>query len=335
MNKPSSSNFIMKVLFVAQYSPHREKNIPIHVQNQMDQLIDSGANVIPFPFRQNGFKSKLNSYFELKQHLQKNSYDIVHCHFSYIGLAGLLASPKKNVIVSFMGTDLENILKNKKGINVVVSNQLTNLLIRRSSNLVGIIAKNERHYSFLKNRVKCPIINLPNGVDITKFSPGDQDMARNYLNILLDSNLIIFCTAKENNPIKNIELADRAIDFLKRQAVVDFRVLSGLSQEELREYFRAADCLLLTSFSEGSPNVIKEAMACNLPIVATRVGDIPERLKNDDSSYITGFDAAEIAEALNKVIEKKRASKGRELLINEGLDVESTTNKLIKFYNGK
>jgi teichuronic acid biosynthesis glycosyltransferase TuaC len=57
----------------------------------------------------------------------------------------------------------------------------------------------------------------------------------------------------------------------------------------------AADLLLLTSLTEGSPQVIKEAMACNCPIVATDVGDIREIIGYTDGCYITTFKPSDVA----------------------------------------
>jgi glycosyltransferase involved in cell wall biosynthesis len=323
----------MKVLFVAQYAPHREKKIPIHVQSQMDSLIKNNIDVIPYPFHQNGIFDKIKSYIKLKRFLKSNRFDIIHCHFSYIGLAGLLASKEKNVIVSFMGTDLENILTDQSQFTVKISNLLTKYLINRSNSLKGIIVKNQKHYKFLSSKVKCPIINLPNGVDIDKFYPIDINIARKKIGYNINKPLVIFCTAKNNNPIKNIDLANKSIDILKEKINVEFKVLSQLNHDQLLLYYNSADVLLLTSLSEGSPNVIKEAMACNLPIVATNVGDISERIKDDENSHVANFDSIEIAECIYKVILTNQRSKGREILINDKIDNTSIANKLIEFYN--
>lgn len=323
----------MKVLFVAQYAPHREKNIPIHVQSQMDSLIENNIDVVPYPFHQNGIVAKIKSYIKLKRYLKSNRFDIIHCHFSYIGLAGLLASKAKNIIVSFMGTDIENVLNDKRKIKIKINNLFTKYLIRKSNLLKGVIVKNQKHYEYLSPLVKCPIINLPNGVDINKFYPIDINKARKKINYNINKRLVIFCTAKENNPIKNIGLANQSISILKEKINVEFKVLSKLSHAELLLYYNSANVLLLTSFSEGSPNVIKEAMACNLPIVATNVGDIKERIKEDNSSYIADFDPIEISNYLYKVLKSNQRSKGREILITDKIDNTSIANKLIEFYN--
>jgi glycosyltransferase involved in cell wall biosynthesis len=60
----------------------------------------------------------------------------------------------------------------------------------------------------------------------------------------------------------------------------------------------AADALILTSLNEGSPNVIKEAMACNCPIVSTDVGDVRDIIGNTQGCFVTNFDYTEIADKI-------------------------------------
>src|SRR4029079_13851520 len=85
-------------------------------------------------------------------------------------------------------------------------------------------------------------------------------------------------------------------------------------------YYRAADALLCASLSEGSPNVVKEALACNLPVVSTPVGDVPERLKGVYPSAVVARDAHSIGEALVQILLERRRSNGREHVASLDLD---------------
>jgi N-acetyl sugar amidotransferase len=89
--------------------------------------------------------------------------------------------------------------------------------------------------------------------------------------------------------------------------------------------------LLLTSFYEGSPNVIKEAMACNCPIVTTNVGDIYKNTKGTENVFITQFDSNEIYEAILKIFESNKRSNGREII--QPLDSRIIAEKIISIYN--
>ena len=100
-------------------------------------------------------------------------------------------------------------------------------------------------------------------------------------------------------------------------------------------YYSAADVVLLTSVTEGSPNVIKEAMACNCPIVSTDVGDVREVLGNTEGCYISGLDPVEVAEKTKKALEfsyTKGRTKGRQRIIELGLDSESIAKKIVEVY---
>lgn len=97
----------------------------------------------------------------------------------------------------------------------------------------------------------------------------------------------------------------------------------------------SSDFLLLTSFREGSPQVIKEAMACNCPIVSTDVGDIKWVIGNTEGCYLTTFDPKVVAEKLKMAIEfaqTKGRTNGRDRIIQLGLDAESVAKKVLEVY---
>ena len=91
----------------------------------------------------------------------------------------------------------------------------------------------------------------------------------------------------------------------------------------------AADCLIMTSVHEGSPNVVKEALMCDLPVVATPVGDVPERLADVDPSW-QGEDEIALGEALVECLREPRRSNGREAA--RGLTVKRIANRVLDLY---
>jgi glycosyltransferase involved in cell wall biosynthesis len=95
-------------------------------------------------------------------------------------------------------------------------------------------------------------------------------------------------------------------------------------------YLNAADVLILTSLWEGSPNVIKEAMACNLPIVSTNVGDVKEVICNTEGCYITTFDAEDVAKKLEKAVQFGQRTNGRIKIAH--LDDQVIARKIIGLY---
>ncbi|MFW5983504.1 MAG: glycosyltransferase, partial [bacterium] len=86
---------------------------------------------------------------------------------------------------------------------------------------------------------------------------------------------------------------------------------------------------------EGSPNVIKEAMACNKPIVSTNVGDVEWLFGNTEGCYLSDFNPENFAKQLEKAIcfsETKGETKGRDRIIELKLDASSVAKKITEVY---
>ena len=97
-------------------------------------------------------------------------------------------------------------------------------------------------------------------------------------------------------------------------------------------YLNAADVFLLTSKWEGSPNIVKEAMACNIPIVATEVGDIKYLFGNTEGYYYTNPLPDRLAEKINYILDNELKPEGRQRIIDLNLDYDSFAEKLISIY---
>ena len=94
----------------------------------------------------------------------------------------------------------------------------------------------------------------------------------------------------------------------------------------------ACDCLLLTSYREGSPMVIKEALACGCPIISVDVGDVAMQLKDVTGCYIARRDAVDIAEKLALVVKENKKTNGRDIIMQNGLDNETITGCIYYIY---
>jgi glycosyltransferase involved in cell wall biosynthesis len=128
---------------------------------------------------------------------------------------------------------------------------------------------------------------LLNGVDLKRFTPRDRAAARGELGWPLEGKVAIFVAAHPETPLKRLWLAKAAVDRAREEATdLRLEIISGVSPDQMPMIMAAADCLLHTSASEGSPNVVKEAMACNLPVAATPVGDIPSLLTDVDGAAV-------------------------------------------------
>ena len=111
---------------------------------------------------------------------------------------------------------------------------------------------------------------------------------------------------------------------------VELVVLHSGPQETVPAYMNACDVLVLTSYWEGSPNVIKEAMACNLPVVSVDVGDVAHILDGCQGCYIAKRNARDVASKLECVLEQNRRTNGRECI--RDLEIQTIARKIIRLY---
>jgi teichuronic acid biosynthesis glycosyltransferase TuaC len=234
--------------------------------------------------------------------------DLVHAQFGKFNalLDALSGAP---LVVTFRGTDINrntrySLLRSALGI---AASQLAACLAR------GIVCVSRE----IRGKVwACrwrPSLVLPTGVDLRLFRPADRAAARRRLGYAPDERIVLF-NAGWNPAVKDPELA-RAAAGEARRFVGDIRfvVLDGSARaEEVPVYMNAADVLLVTSFTEGSPTVVQEAMACNLPVVSVDVGDVRERLQGVAACEVVGTrDPAALGTALARVLLAGKRSDGR------------------------
>ena len=144
-----------------------------------------------------------------------------------------------------------------------------------------------------------------------------------------DKKYVLFAGAFDN-PVKNASLAKETVALLPDVILLE---LKGYSREEVTLLMCAADAFLLTSHTEGSPQVIKEAMACGCPIVSVGVGDVEDRLQGLDGCYVAKTrEPSELAGLLRKAIDCHRRTKGRERIIESGLTNDLVAKELMDIY---
>jgi glycosyltransferase involved in cell wall biosynthesis len=153
----------------------------------------------------------------------------------------------------------------------------------------------------------------PSGVDSDVFRPEPRLPARRRLGWSDDESVALFHAGRDVR-VKRLDLAQAAVDQARRKVPsLRLEILDGSVPSSLvPSLMNAADCLLLTSFSEGSPSVVQEALASNLPIVSVAVGDVEERLHGVDHSTVALPDAAALGVALARLVDPPRRSNGRQ-----------------------
>ena len=148
-----------------------------------------------------------------------------------------------------------------------------------------------------------------------------------------DKKHILFA-ANPNRYEKNFELAQKAYDLIKNDNI-DLHYLDNVNNEDIPIYYSAANIILLTSLWEGSPNVIKEAMTCNKPIVSTDVGDVKWLLGDEPGHFISNFKPEDISVKIKQALEFSKnyeKTKGRHRIVELGLDTETIAKKIIEVY---
>lgn len=271
----------------------------------------------------NGFKGKwqyVKSIWEVSKKINHGSYDLVHIHY---GLSGLyLINPfVKHVptITTFHGSDIQPNGGNGK-LSVIVSR----LAAKRSD---AAIVLNEKMEAMVK-----PYCNntymIPCAVDINTFQPMEKTEEYGNVQIVFPSN--------HERKVKNYHLFCEVLNILKNKygIVAEERELKNMTRQQIAQLYSNADVLLMTSDSEGSPQAMKEAMACNLPCVSTPVGDVRVLLKGVKDCYVSKLhDANELAELVTKALSKNgEGILGRKRAIQLQLDEDTIANKLYNIY---
>ncbi|MFC4989461.1 glycosyltransferase [Saliphagus infecundisoli] len=171
---------------------------------------------------------------------------------------------------------------------------------------------------------------IPDGVDLALFRPRDRNEARERVGWNGEGYDVLF-PYHPSREVKDYPRAKRiagvADALLDRP--VRLRTVSGVDHDRIPDYMNAADALLLTSHSEGSPNSVKEAMACNLPVVTTDVGDVRERLRGVSPSVVARTDD-ELIDGLIGVLERSERSNGREAA--RTVSIEATADAMHSVY---
>ncbi|WP_071887829.1 glycosyltransferase [Rufibacter sp. DG15C] len=318
----------MKVLFVCSGNSKNFEVVPF-IKEQGDSLVRRGIEVDYYPIVGKGLPGYLKAGLQLRKHLQNKKYDLIHAHFTLSGWSAVLGARNTPVVLSLMGSDAygEYIGVNKVKFSsryftllTYLIQPLTTILISKSSNI--------EKYVYLKDKSYI----VPNGINKEKFKPSAEDY-RAELGLPQDKKLVLFLGNK-TNVRKNYPLAKQAVDSLDRPDVELINPFP-VTHDQIPKYLNAVDVLVVPSLMEGSPNVIKEAMACNCPIVSTDMGDAKWVLGDTSGCYTSSFDPQDFAEKLKKSLnfaENHGRTNGSQRIKDLGLDADTVANRIVDIY---
>ncbi|MDB4580265.1 glycosyltransferase family 4 protein [Akkermansiaceae bacterium] len=253
-------------------------------------------------------------------------------------LVRVVLGEKFKIVNTFGGSDILG--STNSGLVWRMRNSLTRFLSFWTAKRVNhVIVKSPNLNLALGSKIGTSISIIPNGVDFGKFQDLNQKVfLREKFQWKSDLFVVLFSLRRGNSKlesVKNFILAEEVVKELREIAPKEVRleIITNRSHTEMNELFNAADCLLLTSFHEGSPNIVKEAMACNLPVVSVNCGDVEERLSEVENCYVSmEYDAKELSSYCLKVLQSEKQNNGRLILKSQGLDSETDVQKILSIF---
>jgi len=268
---------------------------------QMESVARLGAAVaVQFIDGRAGASRYAAAVGRIRRLARSDRFDLVHAHYGLSGFAaGFQPLP---LVVSFCGDDLLGTPARRGGITP--KSACVRWLSRRAARRAdAIICKSDELRDALPHptdRARAHVI--ANGVDTDRFTPGDRGDARRRLGLDLGERLVLFPHTPDV-PRKRFDLAEAALKVMAREGLhLRLWAVSGVPHAQMPDYYRAADCLLLTSDQEGSPNVVKEALCCDVPVVSVDVGDVRRWLDRAPGCCLVERDPVAIAAGLRQVV---------------------------------
>lgn len=314
----------MKILLVTNMFPNVDNPYyGIFIKEQMDSICNYFPEITYDVYFIEGYKSKfayLKSVYEIHNILNRKQYDLIHIHYGFSGLFLLKGMHKKiPVVVTLHGGDIQ--MAQKKWIQVYFTKQVLKK-VDYAIYLNDYMGEVINQYAKKKSKIPC-------AVDLNLFRPIDKKEVTDNI------YKIIFPSCRQRT-VKNYSLFREVISILRNKylLLIEEIELNHFSRIEVAHLFQTADLMLLTSYSEGSPQVIKEAMACNLPIVSTDVGDVRFLLNNvKDTAVVKTMDANLLAKCVVNVLNHQvKGINGRDKIIQLHLDGKSIACKIRDIY---
>ena len=297
----------MRVLVVTAIYPKLDRpEFGSFVRTQVESLARTGLAVETLVL--DGRNRKLiyaKGIVQLRSRLATRPFDLVHAHYSYAGVVAR-TQWRVPVVVTYHGDDVLG--------TVGADGRTTRLsrVITAGGRVLGqlvdsVIVQSDQ----MAQRFRRDVHVIPHEVDLATFQPTDREDARAELGLDPHRKYVLFASPPDI-PVKNFPLARAAVELVReRHRDVELVVVHREPQPRLALYMSACDVLAFPSWQEGSPNIVKQAMACNLPIVATDVGDVRSVIGATAGCHLAPPVPDALARLLGEELALRRRTDGR------------------------
>jgi len=287
----------MRILFVTNRYPTEETrgNSPC-IEQQRQAIEQLGHKVDLLLVRsQQSTLNYLKAMWDVFCAIQIGSrYDLVHAHYGYCGIVAR-AQFRCPVVVTYRGSDI--LSKWERPVNWLLA-RLVDRTIVMTEEMKRLLGRNDAQI-------------IPYGVDLDLFKPRPKADCRRELRLPMEIPLVLF-PYNPGRSLKRIDLVEQAVALARREfSDIRLLVVHDRPPETVAAYMNACDAMVLASDHEGAPMTVREAMACNLPIISVEVGDVSRVIGDTEGCYIASRDPQDIAEKLVRVLRVRKRTNGR------------------------
>lgn len=330
----SSRNFTVLMIIPSSGFKEGKPRYSVLIKRDIENLTKAGIKVVPF-YLTSRFNLKVLHSFKgkVKAAIEEYSPDVIHIQTGTAGLFLLGSNIKTPSVVTIGGSELLGYPGNSFfwRLRGKLASAVSRLVCKRVDQVIAI---SQNISSALPRGLKRPPHIIPRAVNTYFFQPMERKIARHKLHWDQEKYYVAFSNPRPYMKVKNRPMAEE-VALLTSQSIgreVELAVIYQKTPEQVRCMLNGADALLVTSLHEGSPNILKEAMACNLPVVSVDCGDVKERLSAVNNCFVHSYDKAALAHSLSEILIKRERSNGFAELQNQGLTTSAISKRLINAY---
>jgi teichuronic acid biosynthesis glycosyltransferase TuaC len=324
----------MKILVVTNMYPHEK--MPFYgtfVKEQVISLKKAGASVDVYFI--NGKESRLK-YFSSLLDLYKlyDKYDVIHAHHTYcifpLAVIRFIKKNKVPLVLTFHEGEVHKKGKQQRWKNGPIKSIVFSKKIKKAAMKAVDLVITVQHEIVSEAGFDGRCVVLPCGVDLETFTPMDRHSCRERLKLPKNKKIIFFPAAPKNTQ-KGYDMLCAAID---RVGDKDIHLVAAgaIPYEEMPIYMGAADVVVQLSDFEASPSILKEAMAMNVPVVFTDVGDAKSTIGDAFGCFICNKTTEDVAMKLKEALACNGISNGRKQIMKLGLGLTTVAKKIIGYY---